>query len=195
MGDSEVHETYPGGTIQIVDDPMAEVDAAKAPAAPGSLLADLRGRRERIVTEKLHTDLKVPRWDDEGGPAIFVRYGPTTQARVDAANKQARASKSKHATLVANATVLADACLGIFAVVDGEKVSIDPDDPHGELLKFEPKLAELLGVRAGKAAQIVRDPETNSGLYFTDGDVISTAMQLAEWSGFAAEQMELDEGN
>lgn len=154
------------------------------PAAEGSVLADLRTRRERAKAA-LTTDLEVPRLD----PPVYVRFKPPTQARIDAANQRARNGNDKDATVLANAIVIADSCVGVFEIIDGEKVSVDPTDRDGTWPLFDKRLARLLGVPAGRAADVVR------ALYLTDGDVLSTSAKLAEWSGFATEQLELDEGN
>ena len=157
----------------------------KAPAAKGSALATLRDRREKAVKE-LKKNLEVPRLD----PPVFVRFKPIDQARLTAANKKAAASKEKDAEVIANAGILAEACLGVFEVIDGVEVSVDPDDREGEWPRFDKKLARLLGVPAGKASDVVR------ALYLTDGDIISTVSTLGVWSGYAAEQLEQDtEGN
>lgn len=161
-------------------------DAGEVPAAPGSPLASLRERRE-VAVSKLFTDRVVPRLE----PAtVWVRYKPIPQRRIEAANKQAAASKDKDRDVIANAAVLAEACLGVFEDLDGKLVSIDPEDRDGDWPTFNDRLAELLGVRAGKAGDIVR------GLYLTDGDVISTVREVVKWSGFVDEQLERDdEGN
>ncbi len=157
----------------------------EAPVAEGSVLAGLRERREQAKT-KLVKDLAVPRMD----PPVYVRFKPIPSRRLTAANKQAAASGDKDAEVIANAGVLAEACLGVFEVIDGREVSIDPNDRDGEHPKFDRRLAGLLGVPAGKASQVVR------ALYLTDGDIISTVNDLGIWSGFAREQMERDpEGN
>ena len=95
----------------------------EAPVAEGSVLAGLRERREQAKT-KLVKDLAVPRMD----PPVYVRFKPIPSRRLTAANKQAAASGDKDAEVIANAGVLAEACLGVFEVIDGREVSIDPND-------------------------------------------------------------------
>lgn len=162
--------------------------AGLTPAADGSTLALLR---DRVATakKKLQLDLEVPRLD----PPVFVRFKPPTQKRIEAANELARKlrnQKGGEAVIIANAGLLADVCLGVFEVIDGREVSIDPEDRDGDWLKFGPRLAELLGLKTNKASDVVR------ALYLTDGDIISTSDKLAVWSGHAAEAFERDtEGN
>lgn len=155
-------------------------------AAPSSQLAGLRARRQQVV-DKLYTDLAVPRYD----PAVFVRFSPIADHKVNAINKQAGKSKDPERDVVANAKALADVCVGVFEVIDGEEVSIDPDDRHGDWPKFDARLAELLGMSgdASNASTVVR------GLYFTDGDIMSTAQKVAEWSGYSLNGVEEREGN
>lgn len=152
-------------------------------AAPDSALAGHRARRQKSIAE-LFTDLVVPRYD----PEIYVRFRPVVQRRIDAVNKAAEKSKDRDKSAIANAVILADACIGIFEVVDGVEVSIDPRDPGGAWPKFDERLAEIFELPAAKkASEVVR------GLYLTDGDVIGTASKLAEWSGYATDQLERDE--
>lgn len=157
-------------------------DAGETPAAPGSVLASLRERRAGVV-QALYTDLEVPRIP---GP-VYVRYKPIPQRRITAANTQAAASKDKDADVVSNAAVLAEACLGVFEVIDGCEVSVDDSDRDGEWPKFDRRLAGLLGIPWSKGGDVVR------GLYATDGDIISTVRKVVVWSGFVDEQQERDE--
>lgn len=160
---------------------LDDLEPGETAAAPGSILASLRERRD-AAKKRLFKDLAVPRLD----PPVYVRFKPVTSHRLTAANKQSAKSGDRDADVIANAGVLVDACVGIFEVVDGEEVSLDPSDREGEWPKFDKQLAALLGVPAGKASAVVRE------LYVTDGDIISTVNELALWSGFAQEQLERD---
>lgn len=154
-------------------------------AAPTSRLTSLRQRRQNAVKE-LHTDLEVPRLD----PPVYVRFRPVTQAETENVNKRFAKSKDKDKTVLINAVLLAQACKGVYEIIDGEEVSVDQDDRHGDWPKFDDHLAGLLGLKdAASAADVVR------GLYLTDPDVISTAVKLAEWSGFNLEAIEERQGN
>ncbi|SDC46256.1 hypothetical protein [Nocardioides lianchengensis] len=157
-------------------------------AAPGSVLESIRARRDRAKSV-LFIDIKVPRYD----PPVWVRFKPTEQKRIDGAGERARKSKDDDRTVIANAAILAEACIGVFEVVDDDKVSIDPTDRStdpADWPKFDKRLARLLEIPAGKATDVVR------GLYLTDGDIISTAADLGEWSGYARDMLEQDtEGN
>lgn len=169
--------------------PPASFEAPIAPSVhPDSPLAGLKARKAAII-ERLHWDLKVPRWDDDGGPAIYVRYGPIDVTRMtkilDAANK----SKAPDKMLVANANILANACLGVFAREDGseEELSLRDGDPHGPLTRFDEDLAETLDVGTPfRATAVVR------ALYLTDGDLIAAAIQLSELSGAALPKADTD---
>ena len=168
-----------------LDTDLPPDEPGEVPAAPGSALGSLRERREKAVQE-LYTDRVVPRLP---GP-VFVRYKPVPQRRIEAANKQAAASKDKDRDVISNAAVLAEACLGVFEVIDGVEVSVDDRDRDGEWPKFDSRLAEVLGVKWTKAGDVVRS------LYLTDGDVISAVREVVRWSGFVDEQLERDdEGN
>ncbi|HTW17083.1 MAG TPA: hypothetical protein VMF51_18275 [Nocardioides sp.] len=160
-------------------------EPGEAPAAPGSILDGIRARRDRAKAA-LFVDIKVPRYE----PELWVRFKPTEQKRIDAAGEKARKSKDDHRIVNANATLLAEACIGVFEVdADGEKVSIDPADRStnpDDWPQFDKRLARLLEIPAGKAVEVVR------GLYLTDGDIISTAAELGEWSGYSRDMLEQD---
>lgn len=158
-----------------------ELDDTAAATVAGAL----RARREQAKAQ-LHTDLRIPRYD----PPIYVRFKPVPQSRIDAMNKAAEKSKAKDSTVAANAAILADATIGVFEVIDGEKVSIDPADRDGEWPRFDSTLAELFEVQATKAADVVRE------VYMTDGDIIATVTQIGVWSGFNLDDIQADfEGN
>lgn len=139
----------------------------------------LRDRRDKAV-QTLSLDRRVPRLD----PPVFVRFKPLTGARIEQINKAAEKSKDPDASTIGNATALADACVGIFEVVDGRKVSIDPDGAEDDWPRFDARLAGLLGLPEGitSASTIVR------ALYLTDGDITSEAGAVTAWSGFAGEE-------
>lgn len=165
-------------------------DAELRPAASSSPLAGLRQRREDAV-KVLHVDLPVPRYE---GIDLYVRYRPVPEHRVTAITKVTEKSKDREKNIIAQATILAEVCIGVFAVVkhDGEdvEVSVDDDDPHGEWPKFDERLGKILGLEhTTRAAEVVRR------LYLTDGDVLATASRLAEWSGYTLENVEEREGN
>lgn len=171
------------------DPDPSDTDApGQRPAAPTSALAGIRDRRQKVVAE-LFTDLEVPRYD----PPIYVRFGPIPDTRIEALNKQTAKSKDPAKNVVANAVALAEVCLGVFEVIDGEKVSVDPEnrssDP-GDWPRFNDHLAALLGLEgATKAADVVR------GLYATDGDLLSTSGRVTEWSGYSLDGVDELEGN
>lgn len=185
MTEARTPDQFPDELAELEDEGPTHT-GGQTPAAPGSTLASLRDRVAR-VKETLYLDLEVPRLE----PPVFVRYRPTTQGRLNAAGKLAsKLSKGDDGDVVANAGILASACIGVFEVIDGEEVSIDPEDRAGDWPTFGPHLAELLGINTRKASDVVR------ALYLTDGDIISTVTKLGVWSGYAQEQLERDpEGN
>lgn len=168
------------------DQPSDETPAVdeRRPAASGSPLSSLRARRD-TARQRLHLDLEVPRMD----PPVYVRYSPLPHGRITAITKRFEKSKDADRDVLANAAILAEACQGIYEVIDGREVSVDDRDRDGDWPRFDDRLAELLGITAGKASDVVR------GLYLTDGDVIATASRLAEWSGYSAAELEEREGN
>jgi hypothetical protein len=143
-------------------------------AAPGSALEAFRARRKR----RRYVDLRVP--DTE--PAIWVRYGPLPQHRIDAHVLRYARSKDKDRTVKRESALLAEACIGVFEVVDGREVSIDPDDRDGEWPTFGERLAELLGIPATSAGEVVRD------LYGEDAAVMATSAKYADWLDVRVEE-------
>lgn len=159
---------------------------APRPAAAASPLAGLRERRAK-VRQALHLDLAVPRYD----PPVYVRFKPVSDARVSSINKTLEKSKDPEKVVLANARVLAEACVGVFEVDgDGDPVSIDPEDREGDWPRFDERLGQLLGIADAAAATVVIRE-----LYATDGDIISTATRLAEWSGYSLAELEERSGN
>jgi hypothetical protein len=135
---------------------------------------------QQEARKTLYLDLQVPRLPYP----VFVRYAPLPQDRIEALTKKFRNVKKDRAVL-SDAALLAEACMGVFVHdEDGEPVSIDPDSDVWP--KFDDHLADLLGVEATSAADTVR------ALYLTDGDVISTAVRVVEWSGYSRDD---DSGN
>lgn len=166
------------------------------PAAPGSPLINLRAIRQAKLA-KLHLDLPVPRWDEEGGPdpvVLVVRYRPVdSTAAINAVEKRQR-SKADDWVVLSQIDQLVDSCVGVYAKRDGKRftlapsgewVEFDPDTaaPH-EWVGFSgeraPDLAAALGLdltnEPSKAAALVR------AVYFTDGDIGLACQQLAAFS-------------
>jgi hypothetical protein len=164
----------------------AATELGLRPAAAGSPLAGLRARREKAQQE-LFLDLQVPRLD----PPVFVRFAPAVQSQIDRANKRHEKSKDADKNVIVNAVILAEACRGVFEVIDGEPVSVDDADRDGDWPRFDGQLADLLGLD-GESVQAV---DVVRGLYLTDGDIIATAAKLAEWSGYSLEDLEERQGN
>lgn len=144
-----------------------------------SILGDLRARHEAITAEQV-LELPVPRWHD---PEIVVRYRPATAEAIAKATRIAERAKGPgrtQAEINVNVDVLIEACVGVFAVLEGKKYSLAPGSPDGDLTRFDADLAENLGLDGNATArQVVRT------LFITDGDIISHARRLGEWSGWA----------
>ena len=155
--------------------------AEATPVAEFNPLASLRDRRKAIINE-MYIDIKVPRWNE---PEIYVRFRPisatTLNKRVEARRKQGGDMWS----IMANADIIADSCIGVYGVMDGDldnKLSLRLDDPKGEWTKFDGFLGEALGLEAVRATDVVL------ALYLTEGDLIATANKLFEWSGIASNE-------
>lgn len=149
---------------------------------PTSVLGHLRDRREQIAEEQLKV-IPVPRWSN---PEVFVRYRPVEHDELRKAQRLVeRAKQNRSAAEVnSNADVLIRACVAVFARLEGrdEEMSLRPGDPTGELTTFDRDLAaNLLGPEEAEnatARQVLR------ALFFTDGDILSHAEALVNWSGY-----------
>jgi len=144
-------------------------------------LASLRTRRAEIVNE-LYTDIKVPRWDE---PELYVRFKPVSAVKLNKAIEKRRKAGGEDWSLLANADMLIDSCMGVYAVVDGDtdnKLSLKTGEPKGDWTKFDMDLANAIGIEAQRASDVVL------GVYLTEGDLIDTANKLFKWSGVAGSE-------
>jgi len=148
--------------------------------AEDSPLAALRDRRAQIVND-LYTDIKVPRWDE---PELYVRFKPVSAVKLNKAIERRRKVGGEDWSLLANADMLIEACIGVYAVVDGDtdnKLSLKVNDAKGSWTKFDSDLSEAIGLDAVRATDVVL------GVYLTEGDLIDTANKLFKWSGIAGD--------
>jgi len=144
-------------------------------------LVSLRDRRKAIIDD-MFIDIKVPRWSE---PEIYVRFRPISAVTLNKKVETRRKQGGEMWSILANADILADACIGIYGVMDGDldnKISLRDGDPKGEWTKFDGFLMEALGLEATRASDAVMS------LYLTEGDLIATANKLFEWSGIASNE-------
>lgn len=178
MAEPEAKEVTVGrrGSTPAMPDPDEPIQMTDSP------MLDLMARRKEIV-EQLYLDLPVPRWDSDGGPAIFVRLTPASPTQFGMAMEKRRKQNPRPKDWVAraNADVLVQCCVGVYAVIsDGSQVSLKQGDPFGGWTKFDHDLAVALGM------PIVEDlvaVEVVLKLFFTEADMLACANKLAQWSG------------
>src|SRR6185437_13235262 len=147
-------------------------------------LRSLKAARDKLINQ-LYIELKVPRWDN---PELFVRYKAVESSRVAAQARKRAESEDPELLVLANADLLANCCVGIYAVFDGDGVrrSLRLGDEFGEWTRFDRDLMDNLEMPPySKAADAVRQ------IYATDGDLISAAEAVSEWS--AKESTKADE--
>lgn len=143
-----------------------------------SILSQLGERREQIrMRETL--DLPIPRWSD---PEIIVRYRPIEHAQIRRAQQAVEKAPKRdqfEAEVNGNIDLLIRGCDSVVARIDGQDYSLKPGEPKGEFTKFDKDLAENLGLAEDATArQVVRK------IFFTDGDIMSHAAGLVQWSGY-----------
>lgn len=171
----EFNINEPGNNEAFGEESVAVVNTEATP------LIALRQRRQEIIDE-LYMDLRVPRWDD---PEIYVRFKPVSASRLNGAIERRRKQKADNWSILANADMLVDACVGIYASFDGGETqySLRLDDPEGKWTKFDHELASALGLDDAKSAA-----EACLGLYLTEGDLIDAANRLFKWSGIVIDE-------
>jgi hypothetical protein len=155
-------------------------ESAPQTGSPLSVLGNLKSRREDIKQGE-HIDLPVPRWDT---PRLVVRYGPIDHdsfKRMSGMIDRAPDKVRSKAEVDGNCDILIKACKGVYAVVNGERYSLRTGDHEGEWTKFDDDLADNLG--CGHSAR-----EVVKALYITDGDILSTASKIAEFSGYREQE-------
>ena len=188
-------DDVPTADIPGTGDPGAGLFHAH-PAPAASPLADLHAKLASIVDE-LYVDFEVPRWDvppprGRGmGMKVFVRYGPVSPSHAQRVQEMFQKRKIDDWEIQTNAQVLADACIGVYAMLPGDETqySLREGDPLGRWTRFDPDLAAMLGpalVKGATAVDVVR------ATYCTDGDVTIAALQLGDWSAQASKDAEAD---
>ena len=146
-----------------------------------SPLASLRARREEIVND-MYIDIKVARWEN---PEIYVRFRPASATKLSNSLERRRKAGGSDWAMLANADMIIDSCVGVYAVLDHDsenKYSLRPGDPNGEWTKFDGDLAEALGVSERRATAVVQ------ALFLTEGDLIEVANKLFTWSNIAGDE-------
>jgi len=155
-----------------------EVEVEEVLSTP---LMSLKDRRKKILDE-LFIDIQVPRWDE---PEIFVRFKPVSALKLNASIERRRKRGGDDWSLLANADVLVDSCIGVYAVMSSDKeqhLSLRPGAPKSPWTKFDSDLADALGADVDNAA------DTCIALYLTEGDLIETANKLFRWSNIANDE-------
>lgn len=173
-------------TINVTTDTEV-AEPGPVPAAIGSPLFDLRQRRGEI-NARLYLDLQVPRWHDDGGPEIWVRYRPARAVTAQKSIQRRAEKKDDEALINTEADVLVEACVGVYAKVGEQTFSLRVGDAEGTWTRFDQDLAVALGLDPN-------DKETTAAatcraLYFTELDLISAASDLGAWSGQASKKAE-----
>lgn len=161
---------------------MSETEERVGSQAGVSLLSSLKERRQQVLEEQV-LRLAVPRWDN---PSIVVMYKPVEHTLIRAAQtrlEKAPVDKRAGIEMDGNIDVLIRGCAGVVAVLDGQEYSLRPGDENGEPTLFDKDLAENLGVegtgnQSPTARQVVR------ALFITEGDILSAASQLINFSGY-----------
>ena len=177
MSEPSIEVTLPG------EEEGGEETATRGPvpAAPTSSLARLRARvdtRRQEMSGEL--DLLVPGLD-----GVFVRYtrvGEKTLAKIRTRTEKLPVEARQRAFAT---QLLVAVCAGVGIITpEGEKVSVDTENSEEEWPRFDHRLADLLGVPPGSAADL---PPL---LYGGDGAMVSASARVSTWSGYDDEAVE-----
>lgn len=183
----------PAGAETASAEPGLFRSSGPEPEAAASPLAGLKAKLAE-VRDELYVDMEVPRWDEpvpdgrDMGLKVFVRYRPLSPSEALRTSEHFQKAGPDR-EVQANAQLLADCCVGVYALVPGDetKYSLRDGDPTGMWTRMDPDLANMLG-------PVVKDPNTAvgvcRGLYCTDGDITAAALALADWSAQASEKAE-----
>lgn len=151
--------------------------------SPDSVLGNLAERSKKIEAE-LFFDLRIPRWED---PELWVKFKPASFAKLrettERAEKAKKAAEKAEITVNGHMDVLIDACVGVYALIDGEQFSLG-EDINGDLTRFDQNLAARFEMEDTRARAVVRE------LYKTDGDILGAANRLAELSGYGEQELQ-----
>lgn len=191
-----------------IDDGESPVEGAfkEQEESPPPRQGTPRGSLHERVAEKRRkrvTFLPVP--DLQEVVVAFKAVDDHTRQRI-----AERAQKNKRSSIGdpgQDASILADSCIGIFERMhDGELLNIDPEDREGARVEVQedgdwkiigqpltfasPRFKELIGTEDFGTA------ETIKSLYVTDGDLMTVARSIFEFSGYSTEAMESEiQGN
>lgn len=175
----------------------SEADAPTGESvAPRTPMFDLK-TRAREIREGLHLSLQVPRWKQ---PDVFVKFKPVASEEFATAQGKRERDGGPSWVLLSYCDAIADSCEEVYFChpddthlphAERQKFSLADGDPYGPKTRFDSKLADALGLiiapdDPNKIATIVR------GLYLTDGDIISAAGDLLDWSSRASVKAEGD---
>lgn len=168
-------------------------DQPRPTPPPSSILGQLGQRRAQLAAAQKLT-LRIPRWgDDDGGPRLFVIYRLLGREELQKANQaieKAKAPVRNQVEWTKNLDVLVNACEGVFAILpddfdkarlaDCTRYSLNPEDPEGELTRFDAALAASFGMDPDQssARQVIQH------VFISDGDILQHFSRLAEWSGY-----------
>lgn len=125
---------------------LADDDDTAPQPAPGSLLARIRERRDALAQDE-RLDLPIPSW----GGDLVATYRVMERRQVE---KLAGRAKSKAGASDADTDFLIRACAGVqYRDESGDLVPLVDD---GGPVRFDSRLAALLGVEADTARDLVR---------------------------------------
>lgn len=143
-------------------------------------LARLREQHAELRKERT-LDLRVPGWSG----MLIARYTPVRAGemrKLSARINRLAGQDTPEADLAAAADLIVTACSEMLVVADGEKKSLQDEAGTDVPVRYDSKLAEILGFDAETAREVVY----NVFPQFPDGGVIETtvtahALEIAEF--------------
>jgi hypothetical protein len=155
-------------------------------AAPGdSVLDAVRKRREALVQDR-YLDLEVPGYNR----CLVLRCGPIDAKKLGQVRERAAKVGGGAAMLDFgfNADVITDSCREVLGRRSPED-ELEGIDPEGEPVRIDARLAELLGVKADRARDLLR--ALYSGAPSPEVAIERAQIDLYQWS--SGQEAELEE--
>jgi hypothetical protein len=168
---------------EAMDGPFEEdVPVVEAPEETGSsIISDLRRRQQEVHRER-HIDKEIPGY----GGQMFARYRLFTFAELSALVPRRGRGEQSEQNLRINVDLLAKACEEILVRKDGELIPLAQEAQFDAPVRYDARLAELLGIDASKARDVVLKT------FGADLVLSAHADDLVEWMRNASDEADED---
>lgn len=137
---------------ELTDVPQTTAEASQnGQHEPDSVLEALRAQRARHVADR-HYDVDVPGYDG----LLVLRLGPIASPVLTRLRLRAERSRSPDVDFNLNADTIIAACRAVLGRARREDMLVPLKDTEGEPVRIDDRLAELLGIDATVARDVLR---------------------------------------